>query len=183
MTDFAAAAAAYTGQSIAALFFAQPPLVAFVQDAEGVVTISHWDASLGAQPTIAALEAALAAPPTKAALIAYAAAKRWEIETGGIVQAAARIDTSRESQSLIANAHAYVQASGAASVAYKAASGWVTLDAATITAVALAVGAHVQACFALENQIDTQIAAGTITTTAQIDDPTTVALAAWPPNS
>jgi hypothetical protein len=45
----------------------------------------------------------------------------------------------------------------------------VTLDAATVTAVALAVGAHVQTCFALEQTLDAEITAGTITTTAQID--------------
>ena len=112
--------------------------------------------------------------PTKAELTAYAAQKRWAVETGGITVGSAQIDTSRESQAMIANAYAYIVASGSASVSYKAASGWVTLDAAAIKSAALAVGAHVQTCFALEQTLDAEITAGTITTTAQID------AAAWP---
>jgi hypothetical protein len=112
--------------------------------------------------------------PTQADLIAYSAAARFNHETGGISVGGTQIDTSRDSQNMIANANAYVQASGAASVSYKANSGWVTMDAPTVKAVALAVGAHVQACFALEQTIDAAITAGTITTFAQIDG------AAWP---
>lgn len=115
--------------------------------------------------------------PAKADLIAYAAAKRWSVETGGIVVGGASIDTSRDSQAMIANAHAYVVAGGVASIDYKAESGWATMDAATVMAVALAVGAHVQACFAAEKAVGVAIEAGTITTYAEID------AAAWPPNS
>lgn len=128
--------------------------------------------------TQAALDAALAAhdPTTaaKARLVDYAADKRWRVETGGLTVGGTRVDTSRESQSMIANAHAYVAASGATSISYKADSGWVTMDAATVTAVALAIGAHVQAAFAAEEAADAAIAAGTITSTAEID------AAAWP---
>jgi hypothetical protein len=38
-----------------------------------------------------------------------------------------------------------------------------------MAAIATAVGAHVQACFATEAAVDAEITAGTITTTAQID--------------
>jgi len=43
-----------------------------------------------------------------------------------------------------------------------------------MAAIATAVGAHVQACFAAENAVQAAITAGTITTTAEID------AAAWP---
>lgn len=51
-----------TGKSIPQLLWGNPPLAAFSQSA-GVVTITHWDASLPAQPTAAQLAAALTATP------------------------------------------------------------------------------------------------------------------------
>ncbi len=44
-----------------------------------------------------------------------------------------------------------------------------TLDAATLVALATAVGAHVQACFAIEATGFAAIEAGTIITTGGID--------------
>ncbi len=117
-----------------------------------------------------------APPPGTADLKAAAAAKRWAVETGGIAVGGATIDTSRESQTMIAGAYAYVQAQPATTVEYKTASGWVTLDAAAMTAIALAVGAHVQACFAAERGVCEAIDAGTITTLAAVD------AASWPAN-
>lgn len=108
-------------------------------------------------------------PPTKGELLAYAAAKRWQVETGGITVAGALIDTGRESQSMITGAYAYSQANPAETISYKAASGWVTIDAATMAAIAAAVGAHVQAAFAAEAAVAAEIEAETITTTAEID--------------
>lgn len=108
---------------------------------------------------------------TIAQLTAYAATKRYAVETGGIVFNGAPIATDRESQSMAGNAHAYVQASGAASVSYKTAAGFVTLSADQIKAVALAIGAHVQACFAAEDAADAAINASppTIATLAEVD--------------
>lgn len=104
-----------------------------------------------------------------AAIIAYAADARWRRETGGIVVAGAAIATDRQSQAMISGAHAFVQANPAAIIRWKSPAGFVTLDAATVTAIALAVGAHVQACFAAEADVLAAIAAGTVTTTAEID--------------
>lgn len=115
------------------------------------------------------IAAAIAAAASPSALKAHAAARRYAREVGGIVVGGVSIDTSRESQAKIAGAHAYVQASPAATVDFKATSGWVTLTAATVTAIALAVAAHVQACFAAEKTVDAAIDAGTITTTAEVD--------------
>jgi len=113
-----------------------------------------------------------APPPVD--LPAYAAAKRFEVETGGITISGAAIDTSRDSQSMITGAYTYSQAHPEQTILFKAQSGWVTLDAPTMAAIATAVGAHVQACFAAENAVQAAITAGTITTTAEID------AAAWP---
>ncbi len=106
-----------------------------------------------------------------AQLSAYAAARRYAVETGGIVVNGAPIATDRESQAMIGNAYAYVIASSAASVSYKTTAGFVTLTADQIKAVALAVGAHVQACFKAEDEADAAInvAPPTITTFAQVD--------------
>ena len=139
-----------------------------VPSAKVGLVASGWTYSGGAfsPPVVAA--------PSKADLKAHAANARWMAETGGITVSGAQIDTSRDSQAMIANAYAFVQASGATSIPYKAASGWVTMDAATVKAIAVAVGAHVQACFAAEQTLDAEIDAGTVTTFAQIDATT------WP---
>lgn len=102
-------------------------------------------------------------------LISYTAQKRWEKETGGIEVNGQIIDTSRESQAMITGAYAYSQANPSETIQFKAASGWVTLDAPTMAAIATAVGVHVQACFALEAGVASQIANGTITTVGEID--------------
>ncbi|MCJ2108019.1 DUF4376 domain-containing protein [Methylobacterium sp. E-041] len=104
-------------------------------------------------------------------LIAYAAAARYAREVGGIAVSGVGIATDRASQTMIANAYAYVQASGAASVEFKAESGWVTLSAEQMKLIALAVGAHVQACYAVESRLDLAISATppAVTTQAEID--------------
>ncbi|SIP96475.1 DUF4376 domain-containing protein [Bosea sp. TND4EK4] len=102
-------------------------------------------------------------------LIAYAAERRWQLEIGGITAAGQTIDTSRASQAMIAGADALAQVDPEEPVDFKAASGWVTLDAATLHAIALAVGRHVRGLFRREREIAEAIAAGTITSTAEID--------------
>ncbi|MQB09510.1 DUF4376 domain-containing protein [Agrobacterium sp. ICMP 6402] len=120
-----------------------------------------YDGETFAAPVVAA--------KTADELRAYASAKRFAVETGGIVVNGARIDTSRDSQSMVANAHAYIVNSGAASTAFKSLSGWMTLSGAEIKATALAVGAHVQASFVVEKAIDALITSGEITEIAEID--------------
>lgn len=126
------------------------------------------------------LDTALSAIDANAAaknrLTAYATAKRYAIETGGVLVGDASVDTSRDSQGMIANAHAYVINSGVPSVRFKAKSGWVILPARQVTEIALAVGAHVQSCFDIESLVAEKIANGTITKTEEID------VQEWPPN-
>ena len=137
----------------------------------------HAAALAGAYGPIAAYEPPPAPPPPSAAdLKAAAAAKRWQVETGGVVAGGMPIDTSRASQAMISGAHAYIQAQPSATVDFKAASGWVTLDAAAVTTIALAVAGHVQSCFGVERLVEAALDAGTITTLAEID------AADWPSN-
>jgi len=130
-----------------------------------------WPKDDAGQQTPASLQAVLTPYGLWVDLSAYAAAKRYAVETGGILVNGAPIATDRESQAMIGNAFAYVQAASAASVSYKTAAGFVSLTADQIKAVALAVGAHVQACFKAEDDADAGINASppTITTFAQVD--------------
>ncbi|CUX59990.1 DUF4376 domain-containing protein [Agrobacterium tumefaciens] len=115
--------------------------------------------------------------PTKVELLAYAAIKRFEIETGGIVVNGARMDTSRNSQSMIANAYSFVVNSGAPATKFKAMSGWMTLSSADIKSAALAVGAHVQASFDVEEVADGLIRSEAISSIEEID------ALPWPSNT
>ena len=122
-----------------------------------------------AMPTWGDIEAEAAAT-AKAGLVAYAADARWRKEIGGLDVGGTNVATDRGSQAMIAGADAYLQISPEATIRFKAAGGFVTLDAEAMRAVALAVGAHVQACFALEADVQAAIEAGTITSTGEIDD-------------
>lgn len=106
-----------------------------------------------------------------AALLAYAAQRRWEIETGGILVAGQPIRTDRESQALINGAYTLAQDQPGQSFKFKTAVGFVTLAAAEIIAISRQVGAHVQACFGVEGDIAAMITAEppSITTKAEID--------------
>lgn len=106
----------------------------------------------------------------KAALKAYAAQKRYAVETGGMTVMGMAVPTDRETQSKLAGAVLAFQ-SGAlsGSIDWKASSGWLTLDQATVTALASAVAAHVQAAFSKEKLISDDIESGVITTSSAID--------------
>jgi hypothetical protein len=107
--------------------------------------------------------------PVAIDLYAYAANKRFDVETGGITVNGVAVDTSRSSQSMIDAAYSYARKNPDKTIKFKAVSGWVSLDATTMIAIAQAVGDHVQACFAMEATVAGEIEAGTITTTAEID--------------
>lgn len=57
------------------------------------------------------------------------------------------------------------------------------MDLAKAHVAAATVAQHVQQCFSLHKAIDAALAAGTITSTAEIDSPSIVGLAAWPENA
>jgi hypothetical protein len=123
---------------------------------------------IGAAAVAGLSEAEPPAPaPTQADLIIHAAVARWRKETGGITIGGLSIVTDRESQAMVIGAHAYVVANPAAVIQWKTAAGFVELDAAQITALALAVGSHVQACFVKEAEVVGTIAE--YATLAEID--------------
>ena len=104
----------------------------------------------------------------KATLKSYAAAKRYDVETGGLVVNAMSIATDRQSQAMISGAYNLVTATPQ-SVQFKTGTGFVTLTPEDVTTIALAVGQHVQACFAKEAEVVEAIDSGTITTSGEID--------------
>lgn len=117
-------------------------------------------------------------PPSAAELIAYASGYRWHVETGGIVVEGAPIRTDERSQQKIAGAVQLIDKDPTLTVIdFEAQPGvWIALDAAAMTAIGLAVGRHIQACFSTLKDVHAGIVAGTITDFAQIE------AANWPPN-
>lgn len=116
--------------------------------------------------------AASAGAASKTALLAYAAAARYAKEIAGLTVAGVAVATDRVSQAQITGAWATVQANPGAVIQWKAADGsWSSLNASQITALANAISAHVQACFAAEATLDAAINASppTVTATAAID--------------
>lgn len=101
---------------------------------------------------------------TKASLLAEVAAKRWRVETGGILIGVTPISTDRESQAQLASAYTSLKGGLIADTPWKSADGSFTLvTLAEIEPVAQAVAAHVRACFTAEqahseaiNLLDTQ---------------------------
>lgn len=108
-------------------------------------------------------------PPLKEQLAAHAAAVRYEREVGGLEFMGTTIATDRQSQALIAGAFALTQQQPETLIRFKTASGFVSLDAEQMAGIAIAVGQHVQSCFALEADVGAEIDDGTITTPEQID--------------
>lgn len=78
------------------------------------------------------------------------AAYRYQKETAGITLSGMTIETDRESQALITGAWSISQTNPAILIDWKGVNGWIQIDAATITAIAGAVAAHVQSCFSAE---------------------------------
>lgn len=98
-----------------------------------------------------------------------AARERYKQEIGGTTLNGQAILTDRDSQSMCNGAVAYLSnKEPGATIRFKGVGGWAELDLATMTAIAMAVGDHVQACFTKEHEVGEAIAAGTITTEAQV---------------
>lgn len=86
----------------------------------------------------------------KATQLGKLAALRYAKETGGLNVGGANVRTDRESQGLINGAYALVQAQPNKVISWKTDAGFVQLDAAQVSAIAVAVGDHVQNCFETE---------------------------------
>lgn len=104
----------------------------------------------------------------------YASARKRSAETGGMTISGMSIATDRESQGMISGAYLAVQRDPQRIIQWKTESGFVPIDAATMTAIADAVANHVQDFFAKEAEVCTLIDSGEITTFEQIE------AAGWP---
>ncbi len=99
----------------------------------------------------------------------YASSAHAALRDGGVTIGGMRIKTDAESRGLIDGAYALSQARPDGAIDFKAASGWVTIDAATMQTVAVSVGQWVQACYSAYRQVDDKISKGAFTTPAQVD--------------
>jgi len=86
----------------------------------------------------------------KAAKKAEIAAARYAAEIAGVTVGGVTVRTDRESQALITGAALKAMQDATYTCRWKTESGFVTLDAATIIAIADAVRSHVQTCFDAE---------------------------------
>lgn len=101
---------------------------------------------------------------TKASLVEEVAAKRWQVETGGILVNGDPIATDREAQSQLSSAFVDLQSGLINDTQWKDAIGTFTLvTLVQLEPVAKAVAAHRRACFTAEqahveaiNALDTQ---------------------------
>lgn len=121
-------------------------------------------------------------PPSVDQLKARAAdCRRARVYGGRTITVGARqfsVWTDPESTSAITSLVVAAQITPALTTTWKGRAGAVySVDAAEILALALGMLAHVQEAFGAEAAVLADIAAGTITTTAEID------AAAWPPNT
>ena len=99
----------------------------------------------------------------------YAAQLRYQREIAGVtLPNGVRIATDRDSQAKIQQAHTVLEKGWVTALDWKADSGWVSLDLASMTGIAQAVLAHVQSCFAAEKAVIAAIDAGTVTTGADV---------------
>lgn len=105
---------------------------------------------------------------TQAVLLAEVAAKRWLVETGGILIGGTPIATDRDSQAQLTSAYTSLKSGLIVDTPWKAADGSFTLvTLAEIEPVAQAVAAHVRACFAAEQAHNQAISA--LATQAELD--------------
>lgn len=113
-------------------------------------------------------------PRTQDELLGYARERRLAAEAAGVTVAGVTYASDMESQARIVATLSYLAAAGLDAVGWKSLAGYVVLTLAQLQAAGLAVGAHVQACFAAEAAVAAAIAHGDIATYAEID------AAAWP---
>ena len=91
------------------------------------------------------------------------AARRFQVETGGVTVAGVQINTERDSQSLLTGAAFAASIDPDYRIKWKAETGFVDLSAQQIIGVASAVRAFVQACFNREAELLGAVADRSIT--------------------
>jgi len=138
-----------------------------------------WPADEDGDETVAALQAVLSPYGLFVALEDYAAHKRWQVETGGCPWQGRVIATDRDSQTkLIAEMVAVGAGLRIDGSPWKFADGsFAALSNAEAAAMIAAARAHIAGAFAAEADVLAGIAAGSITSRADID------AAPWPANA
>jgi hypothetical protein len=138
-------------------------------DPKDVINGYHFEKRDGV--FIQVLDVTVAPPPTNQELLAYASNRRWQKEIGGITsQAFGQLFTDRETRGIIGQTIQSIDLGIVqAPINFKTPSGFHSLDRASFVAISREIAGHVQASFDLEETVLSQIDAGTITTTAQID--------------
>ena len=169
----------YTGKTFAALFGGPNPLVQSRQVDADTIAITSWDASLGAPPTPAQIAAALAGGPSKAALTAYAN-EAWSavLAKGQVFDVAAAgaapvnilcdgANTTRADLGLLA---LFGQTNPSGSKTWIDNAGVSTvLTGAELVQLSTLAGNWIADTYPALQILLGQIAAGTVTTTAQVD--------------
>lgn len=108
-------------------------------------------------------------PRTAAELVTWAGYQRRVAEAAGVSMEGVTYASDVESQARITATLAYLERSAAPTARWKSWGGWFDLTPAQLVALGLLVGAHTQHCFAAEEAALDAIAAGEITTYAQVD--------------
>ena len=136
-----------------------------------------WTGSAWADPVAKSL--ALLKSEKTAAITA----RRWEVETGGITLNGAAIATDAATQAKLSGALQLVQDDDTRVLDWKGVNGWISLNAAGVTAIAVAVGLHVQACFTREKEMLAAVTAAETTAALALIDVqagTTDGAGGWP---
>ena len=129
-----------------------------------------WPLDAAGEQTAAALQEILTPYGMWVDLVGYAADARWRKEVGGITVSGLPVATDDRSKQMLMGARVAANADPAFHTPWVGADGSIyPLDAPQIIALSNAVLAHVAACFATFAAIKIGIAAGTITTRAQVD--------------
>lgn len=129
-----------------------------------------WPRDDAGEQTTAALQAVLAPYGLFADLLAYARDGRWRAEVGGMLWNGVSIATDDSSKVKIAGARLAAQANPAFETTWWGTDGeGVVVDAALIIQLSDAVLAHVDATFTTFGLVKAAIAAGEITSRAEID--------------
>lgn len=103
----------------------------------------------------------LAGDDLKASLKAAIADRRYAEESSGVVVDGNAIETTRDSQALINGAALSVLLDPAYVCNWKTSTGFLELDASQLKSIAIAVRAHVQACFDRESALVAAVDSGT----------------------
>jgi hypothetical protein len=124
-----------------------------------------WTGSAWADPVAKSLAL------LKAEKTAAITERRWAVETGGITLNGAAIATDAATQAKLSGALQLVQDDDTRILDWKGVNGWITLDATAVTAIAVAVGLHVQACFTREKDMLAAVTAAETTAALALVDP------------